>query len=143
MNDTRTTPRTNPRAFDELMALRGGERPAPGEVTISGSDPLFVSPFRIGRTLADALAARAVAANDLWELRTGLRQQIGVDVRAAAATALGGEDMTLARDAAGAYRPIPVSPDVEHMASLTQPWRTADDLWFVPHFNLPDRKSVV
>ncbi|KUJ31067.1 MULTISPECIES: CoA transferase [Streptomyces] len=137
MNDTRTTPRTNPRAFDELMALRGGERPAPGEVTISGSDPLFVSPFRIGRTLADALAARAVAANDLWELRTGLRQQIGVDVRAAAATALGGEDMTLARDAAGAYRPIPVSPDVEHMASLTQPWRTADDLWFVPHFNLP------
>ncbi|KOT81885.1 acyl-CoA transferase [Streptomyces rimosus subsp. pseudoverticillatus] len=119
------------------MALRGGERPAPGEVTISGSDPLFVSPFRIGRTLADALAARAVAANDLWELRTGLRQQIGVDVRAAAATALGGEDMTLARDAAGAYRPIPVSPDVEHMASLTQPWRTADDRWFVPHFNLP------
>ncbi|RSO48322.1 CoA transferase [Streptomyces sp. WAC 06725] len=137
MNDTCDNPRTNPRAFDELMALRGGERPAPGEVTISGSDPLFVSPFRIGRTLADALAARAVAANDLWELRTGLRQQIGVDVRAAAATALGGEDMTLARDVAGAYRPIPVSPDVEHMASLTQPWRTADDRWFVPHFNLP------
>ncbi|MEN2416557.1 CoA transferase [Streptomyces rimosus] len=133
MNDTCD----NPRAFDELMALRGGERPAPGEVTISGSDPLFVSPFRIGRTLADALAARAVAANDLWELRTGLRQQIGVDVRVAAATALGGEDMTLARDAVGAYRPIPVSPDVEHMASLTQPWRTADDRWFVPHFNLP------
>ncbi|WP_267882026.1 MULTISPECIES: CoA transferase [Streptomyces] len=106
-------------------------------MTISGSDPLFVSPFRVGRTLADALAARVVAANDLWELRTGLRQQIGVDVRAAAATALGGEDMTLARDATGAYRPIPVSPDVEHMASLTQPWRTADDRWFVPHFNLP------
>ncbi|MFH8348111.1 CoA transferase [Streptomyces sp. NPDC018045] len=132
---TNTSP--TPRAFDELMALRGGDRPAPGEVTISGSDPLFASPLRIGRTLADALAARAVAANDLWELRTGQRQQIGIDVRAAAATALGGEDMTLVRDATGAYRPAPVSPDVEHMVSLTRPWRTADDRWFVPHFNLP------
>ncbi|MEV0261215.1 CoA transferase [Streptomyces sp. NPDC050617] len=132
-----TTQQEGPRAFDELMAIRGGERPAPGEVTTTGSDPLFVSPFRIGRTLADALAARAVAAADLWEMRTGRRQRIEVDVRAAAATALGGEDMTLVRDASGAYEPIPVSPDVEHMASLTQPWRTADDRWFVPHFNLP------
>ncbi|MFH8982831.1 CoA transferase [Streptomyces varsoviensis] len=137
------TTEEGPRAFDELMALRGGEPPAPGEVTTTGDDPLFVSPFRVGRTLADALAARAVAANDLWELRTGRRQRIGVDVRAAAATALGGEDMTLVRDAAGAYRPIPVSPDVEHMESITQPWRTADDRWFVPHFNLPHLEQRV
>lgn len=137
------TTEEGPRAFDELMALRGGERPAPGEVTTTGSDPLFASPFRVGRTLADALAARAVAANDLWEMRTGRRQRIEVDVRAAAATALGGEDMTLVRDAAGTYRPIPVSPDVEHMASLTQPWRTADDRWFVPHFNLPHLEQRV
>ncbi|WP_031469351.1 CoA transferase [Sciscionella sediminilitoris] len=128
---------SDPRAFDELMAIRGTARPAEDEVTISGSDPLFVSPFRIGATLADALAARAVAANDLWELRTGRRQRIGVDVRAAAATALGGEDMTLVRDEQGEFRPAPLSPDVEHMVSLTQPWQTADDRWFVPHFNLP------
>ncbi len=118
------------------MAIRGGQL-ARDEVTISGSDPLFVSPFRIGATLAGALAARAVAANDLWELRTGRRQSIDVDVRAAAATALGGEDMTLVRDATGEYRPAPLSPDVEHMVSLTQPWQTADNRWFVPHFNLP------
>lgn len=127
----------SPRAFDELMTIRGGGRPARDEVAISGSDPLFVSPFRIGETLADALAARAVAANDLWELRTGRRQRIEIDVRAAAATALGGEDMTLVRDAAGEYRPAQLSPDVEHMVSLTRSWRTADDRWFVPHFNLP------
>ncbi|WP_233611968.1 CoA transferase [Amycolatopsis sp. WAC 01376] len=124
-------------AFDELMALREGPLPASGEVTISGADPLFASPFRIGSTLADALAARAVAANDLWELRTGRRQKIAVDVRAAAATALGGEDMTLVRGADGEYRPAPLSPAVEHMVSLTQPWPTADDRWFLPHFNLP------
>jgi crotonobetainyl-CoA:carnitine CoA-transferase CaiB-like acyl-CoA transferase len=126
-----------PRAFDELMTIRGARQPVRGEVTISGSDPLFVSPFRIGATLADALAARAVAANDLWELRTGSRQKIEIDVRTAAATALGGEDMTLVRSADGEYRPAPLSPSVEHMVSLTQPWPTADDRWFVPHFNLP------
>jgi crotonobetainyl-CoA:carnitine CoA-transferase CaiB-like acyl-CoA transferase len=132
-----TTTSAKPRAFNELMALRGEGQLTRDEVTISGSDPLFASPFRIGATLADALAARAVAANDLWELRTGRRQKIEIDVRAAAATALGGEDMTLARDAEGQYRPVPLSPDVEHMVSLTQPWQTADDHWFVPHFNLP------
>ncbi|MGW4401852.1 CoA transferase [Amycolatopsis nivea] len=124
-------------AFDELMTLRDAPRPAADEVTITGSDPLFASPFRIGETLADALAARAVAANDLWELRTGRRQKISVDVRAAAATALGGEDMTLVRSASGEYRPAPLSPAVEHMVALTQPWPTADGRWFLPHFNLP------
>ncbi|QWF84098.1 CoA transferase [Amycolatopsis sp. CA-230715] len=128
---------TTGNAFDELMALRGGTRPERGEVAITGSDPLFASPFRIGSTLADALSARAVAANDLWQLRAGRRQRIAVDVRAAAATALGGEDMTLVRGEDGRYRPAPLSPDVEHMVSLTQPWRTADDRWFLPHFNLP------
>ncbi|MGH8916948.1 MAG: CoA transferase, partial [Actinomycetes bacterium] len=126
----------NLRAFDELMALRGSG-PDLGEVTITGEDPLFASPLRIGSTLADALAARAVAANDLWELRTGRRQRISVDVRAAAATALGGEDMTLVRGADGEYRAAPLSPAVEHMVSLTQPWPTADGRFFVPHFNLP------
>ncbi|WP_234392830.1 MULTISPECIES: CoA transferase [Actinomycetes] len=124
-------------AFEELMTLRDAPRPAADEVTITGSDPLFASPFRIGETLADALAARAVAANDLWELRTGRRQKIAVDVRAAAATALGGEDMTLIRAADGSFRPAPLSPAVERMVALTQPWPTADGRWFLPHFNLP------
>ncbi|MGW8378200.1 CoA transferase [Streptomyces sp. ODS28] len=133
MSDTPSTPN----AFDDLMALRDGPPPDAGEVELTGSDPLFASPFRIGGTLADALAARAVAANDLWEARTGRRQRLAVDVRAAAATALGGEDMTLVREGDGAYRPAPLSPDVAHMVALTQPWPTADGRWFLPHFNLP------
>ncbi len=124
-------------AFDELMGIRDhGDIPA-GEVTRTGADPLFPSPFKIGTTLADALAARAVAANDLWEVKTGRRQMIDIDVRTAAATALGGDDMTRARGADREYHPIPVSPDVKHMVELTQPWQTKDDRWFLPHFNLP------
>lgn len=124
-------------AFAELMAIRAGRPLATGEVTITGQDPLYRSPFRIGETLAMALAARGVAANDLWELRGGARQRIEVDVRAAAATSQSGRAVTLIRDADGQYRPIPVSAALQHMVSMTQPWQAADGRWVLPHTNLP------
>lgn len=126
-----------PSAFDELMSIRGGS-PAAGEVTITGSDPLFRTPFRIGETLAMALAARGVAANDLWELRTGKRQTISVDARAAAMTSLYGREVTLLRDEkSGEYQPVPVAAALKHMVSMTQPWQAADGRWVLPHTNLP------
>lgn len=126
-----------PSAFDELMSIRGGS-PAAGEVTITGSDPLFRTPFRIGETLAMALAARGVAANDLWELRTGTRQTLSVDARAAAMTSLYGREVTLLRDEkTGQYMPVPVAPALKHMVSMTQPWQAADGRWVLPHTNLP------
>ena len=124
-------------AFAELMAIRAGSALAAGEVTITGRDPLFRTPFRIGETLAMALAARGVAANDLWELRTGTRQTVSVDARAAAMTSLYGREVTLLRDADGEYRPVPVAAALKHMVSMTQPWATADGRWLLPHTNLP------
>ncbi|HCI4647926.1 TPA: CoA transferase [Klebsiella quasipneumoniae subsp. similipneumoniae] len=127
-----------PPAFSELMAIRGSDSHIPDdEVTITGSDPLFQTPFKVGETAAALLAARGVAANDLWELKTGKRQKIHVDVRAAAATSLAGGDMTLKRDTEGHFHPIPVSEAIKHMVSLTQPWEAADGRWVLPHTNLP------
>lgn len=125
------------RAFAELMAIRAGNALTAGEVTITGGDPHFRTPFRIGETLAMALAARGVAANDLWQLRGGKRQTIRVDARAAAATSLSGREVTLIRGTDGRYQPIPVSDALKHMVSMTQPWQTADGRWLLPHTNLP------
>jgi hypothetical protein len=127
----------NSGAFEELMAIRDGAVLPADEVTITGSDPFYDSPFLIGETAAAALAARGVAANDLWELRNGYRQKISVDVRAAAATSLYGGDMTLRKDEQGCYQPIPHSDAMKHMVSMTQPWQGADGKWFLPHTNLP------
>jgi crotonobetainyl-CoA:carnitine CoA-transferase CaiB-like acyl-CoA transferase len=127
----------NSGAFEELMAIRAGAELPVDEVSISGADPFYASPFLIGETAAAALAARGVAANDLWQSRKGYRQKISVDVRAAAATSLYGGDMTLCKDDQGRYQPIPYSAAMKHMVSLTQPWKTADDRWFLPHTNLP------
>lgn len=69
--------------------LRTAGVPAEGgravEIT-GGADPILPTPFKIGETAAAALAATGVAAADLWELKTGRRQAVAVDVRQATAS---------------------------------------------------------
>lgn len=55
------------------------------EIT-GGTDPVLPTPFRISETAAAALAATGLAVADLWELRTGQRQEIAVDLRQATAS---------------------------------------------------------
>jgi crotonobetainyl-CoA:carnitine CoA-transferase CaiB-like acyl-CoA transferase len=61
------------------------ERAATVEIT-GGTDPVLPTSFRIGETSAAALAATGLAAADLWELRTGRRQDVAVDLRQATAS---------------------------------------------------------
>jgi crotonobetainyl-CoA:carnitine CoA-transferase CaiB-like acyl-CoA transferase len=143
MQDTTTrTAGANPSAqgkaaaFDELMAVRGLGQPAQGEVGIAGADPFYRIPFRIGETVAATLAAIGVATNDIWQLRTGRRQQVNVAVPHAAAT-VRTVDYTRGQDAAGEFHHIPVPQDMSYMLTVTQPWQTKDKRWFLPHLNLP------
>jgi len=54
-------------------------------VHLTGADPVFPTPYRIGEAGAAAIAAAAQAAADFWELRSGERQTVAVDRRRAAA----------------------------------------------------------
>ena len=72
--------------FEEVMSIRGRGMPADGEVTISGSDPVFSARFKIGETTANILAGIGVAVTDIHEMKTGKRQKVAIDVRHAAAT---------------------------------------------------------
>ena len=130
-------------AFKELMEIRGKGYPAEGEVKVSGQDPFFASPMKIGETTAGILAARAVAANDIWELKTGRRQQIDLELNLAAATNLGGTAQTQAKDENGEYVGIESSEAMKHMVEMTQPWECADGRWYLPHFNLPHLEKKV
>ncbi len=129
-------------AFAELMKIRGKDV-SEDEIQFINPESLYQTPFRIGETVAEALGARAIAANDIYELRTGKRQKIEIDINAASATCLGGTDMTMRKNADGEYEPIPKSPEFSRMESITQPWETKDGKWFLPHFNLPHLEKKV
>ena len=108
-------------AFSELMKIRAGKPISADELNIIKGTPLFKTPFLVNETVTDVLAARAIAANDLWELRTGHRQKISIDQEVAAATCLGGTDATLKKNADGTYEPITTTPECSKMVSITPP----------------------
>ena len=54
-------------------------------VEICGGDPVFPTRYRVVAPGAAAIAATGLAAAELWELKTGRRQRVRVNARAAAA----------------------------------------------------------
>ena len=74
-------------ALGTILPIAGWpeERARAVEIT-GGADPVLPTPFRIGAAGAAALAATGLAAADLWELRTGRRQQIAGELRQAVAS---------------------------------------------------------
>ena len=69
-------------ALRELLALGN----LAGEADFAGADPVLRTPYRVGAAGAAALGAVGLGASELWFLRTGRRQQVGVDLRAAVAS---------------------------------------------------------
>ncbi len=126
-------------AFEEVMAARGKGMPTEGEVSITGTDPVFSTRFRIGEVCAAVLGGVGVAANDIWELRTGRRQKASINVRHAAA-ALKSSSYLQRPDSGGVFRDV-VNPDHEFMRSITQPWPTKDGRFVLTHFGLPNLKA--
>lgn len=72
--------------LSDLLDRVGLGQPPAGEVNITGRDPIWASRYPIAEGAAVVLSAIGVAVNDLWELRTGRRQQVHLDVRRAAAS---------------------------------------------------------
>jgi len=72
--------------FEKLMNIAGWSVELGEQVRIVGQDPALPTRFRVGEMAAGIHAACGVAVSDLWELRTGRRQQVAVNLRAAAAT---------------------------------------------------------
>src|SRR6202030_4474357 len=65
-------------------------------VFTGGADPVLPTPFCIGAAGAAALEASGLAATELWQVRTGRRQRVTVDLRQATATLRSGRYLQLA-----------------------------------------------
>src|SRR5712691_2279341 len=74
-------------ALRTILPIAGWSEDRARAVEITGdADPILPTPFRIGETSGAALAAVGLVVSDLWELRTGRRQDIAVDTRRATAS---------------------------------------------------------
>jgi crotonobetainyl-CoA:carnitine CoA-transferase CaiB-like acyl-CoA transferase len=67
-----------------LWRAAGQDEAALDNVELTGGEPVLPSSFAIGTAAQATIAAAALAAGELWRQRSGRRQRVSVDMRAAA-----------------------------------------------------------
>ena len=67
-----------------LLHTAGLDEATLNDVSLSGSEPVLPSSFATGTAAQATVAASALAAANLWRLRSGKRQHVSVDMRHAA-----------------------------------------------------------
>src|ERR1700676_5481721 len=78
MSNTTSTPR---QILADLWTLAGGDAAALDAVTLTGQEPQLPSSFRVAAAAQTSIAAAALAAAQVWKLRSGQSQDIAVDMR--------------------------------------------------------------
>src|ERR1700759_810393 len=69
----------------DLWRLAGGDPAALNSVTLSGTEPVLPSSFRVDAAAQASTAASGWAAAEIWKARSGQSQQVTVDMTHAAA----------------------------------------------------------
>ena len=101
-------------------------------VEIVGRDPILQTRFRIGDAAAAALAAVGIAISGVWELRTGRRQDVRVQVPLAAASLISFRFQRLSNVTTPRRDP-----------GLTDFYRTRDGRWFLVHRGFPKNLEAI
>ena len=118
--------------FESLFAIPGWDESRAREVEFSGGvDPILPTPFRIGETAAASLAAVGLAVSDLWELRTGRRQEIAVNARRATASLRSGQYLKLDGERVARERP-----------SVMGVYPAKNGRWSYLHCNFPNHRAA-
>jgi crotonobetainyl-CoA:carnitine CoA-transferase CaiB-like acyl-CoA transferase len=100
------------------------------EIT-GGSDPILPTSFKIGETAAASLAAIGLAVSDLWELRTGRKQEAAVDTRRATASLRSGHYLKMEKS------------EVSHERNPVMGMYPAKDgHWSYIHANFPNHRAA-
>ena len=106
------------------------ERARAVEIT-GGPDPILPTSFKIGETSAACLGAIGLAVSDLWELRTGRKQEVGVDARRAVASLRSGHYLKMEKT------------EVKHDRNPVMGMYPAKDgHWSYIHANFPNHRAA-
>ena len=124
--------RVSDETLSTLLSIPSWDPQRAAEVEISGgTDPILPTPFRIGEAAAASLAAAGLAVSDLWELRTGRRQEIKINIRQATASLRSGRYLTM--DGA------PVAAGRNSVAGV---YPAKNGRWSYLHCNFPNHRDA-
>jgi crotonobetainyl-CoA:carnitine CoA-transferase CaiB-like acyl-CoA transferase len=113
-----------------LLRTAGLDEAALSDITFTGSEPVLPSSFAVGTAAQATIGAAALAAAELWRLRSGKRQRVSVDMRAAAV------EFRSER-----YLRIDGKPFEEYHDPTAGLYRCGDGRWVRCHTNLPHHRS--
>jgi crotonobetainyl-CoA:carnitine CoA-transferase CaiB-like acyl-CoA transferase len=117
-------------ALAALLRTAGYDEAALRHVDLTGSEPVLPTSFAIGTAAQATIAATAVAAAEIWRLRTGRRQHVSVDMRHAAV------EFRSER-----YLRVDGKPYDEYHDDIAGLYRCGDGRWVRLHTNLPHHCS--
>jgi crotonobetainyl-CoA:carnitine CoA-transferase CaiB-like acyl-CoA transferase len=119
-------------ALRTILPVAGWSAEGADAVTFTGgTDPVIPTPFRVGVAGAATLAATGLAAADLWEMRSGRRQSVAVDLRQATASLRSGLYMKLGDGAVSHAR-----------NAIMGVYPSKDGRWSYLHTNFPNHRAV-
>jgi crotonobetainyl-CoA:carnitine CoA-transferase CaiB-like acyl-CoA transferase len=67
--------------LSDIWTSAGGEASALGALTLTGDEPQLPSSFRVAAAAQVSVAATALAAAEIWKMRSGQAQDVAVDMR--------------------------------------------------------------
>jgi len=117
-------------ALETLWSLAGGEPAALERATLTGADPILPTDFKIGTAASAVIAAGALAASEIWRLRTGRGQAVAVDLRAA-----------VAAFRSERYLRADSQPDLHRRDPLFGFYQAGDGRWIQIHSNMPHHRD--
>ena len=121
--------------MQQLAALwteQGWPATALDNVRLTGTDPVLPSSFAVGTAAQVTIAASALAASAIWQLRGGRPQTVGVDMRHAA-TEFHSEH----------WLSVESKPPSETWDKIAGTYQCGDGRWVRLHTNLPHHRAGV
>ena len=115
-----------------LLRAAGHPDATAGAIELPETAPVLPSSFAVDAAAQATIAAAALAANELWRLRTGRRQDVSVDMRSAAI------EFRSER-----YLRIDGKPPSEYHDPIAGLYRCGDGRWVRLHTNLPHHRDGV
>src|SRR4051794_33229996 len=131
-HDGETCMQTPREIIADLWTSAGGDAAALQRVTLTGEEPQLPSSFRVAAAAQTSIAAAAMAAANIWQLRSGQAQDVAVDMRHA-----------VVECRSERYLRVDGKPPGPAWDAIAGVYKTGDNRFVRLHTNFPHHRDAV